>query len=358
MSPEQALGKPFDHRVDIYALGAIFFELLTGRVPFDGENFMEILAKHGHAQVPSLRDANPGTRVSPELERVVMRALAKDPDARYASMGDLASDLRSVPEMPSLDPSDAGPATDIGPPELSSAVPALRASLAAMAVPQGSVSDAGPPPKQPAFPKQSAHEPPSSAAIESARSPGSRRNRRRSQRTTLSRKASRARHWLLAAGLVSVLVLVAGYVAQRMHEPAVMLSSLSRHGSLQATAIEAAPAEPGVAVLARAPDTQRPEAQHLVEVQIRTQPSGARVRAIGTGAQCDAAPCALEVPRGRPVTLRAENHAGSVERTLTFDDNTEVELRLSEAVRPKNPTRPPHNKLRSDLKMPAIFKRP
>ena len=62
MSPEQALGKAFDHRVDIYALGAIFFELITGRVPFEGENFMEILAKHGSSRVPTLRErVNPQT---------------------------------------------------------------------------------------------------------------------------------------------------------------------------------------------------------------------------------------------------------------------------------------------------------
>jgi len=99
MSPEQALGKPFDHRVDIYALGAILFELVAGRVPFTGDNFMEILAHHGHTPLPSLRSVNKNVHVSVELEGVMARALAKDPDGRHQSMGAFADDLRSVPEM-------------------------------------------------------------------------------------------------------------------------------------------------------------------------------------------------------------------------------------------------------------------
>lgn len=99
MSPEQALGKPFDHRVDIYALGAILFELVAGRVPFIGENFMEILAHHGHTPLPSLRTVNKNVQVSAELEAVIARALAKDPQGRHASMGTFADDLRAVPEM-------------------------------------------------------------------------------------------------------------------------------------------------------------------------------------------------------------------------------------------------------------------
>jgi serine/threonine protein kinase len=99
MSPEQALGKPFDHRVDIYALGAILFELIAGRVPFTGDNFMEILAHHGHTPLPRLRSVNKNVRVSSELELVMARALAKDPAGRHASMGMFADELRGVPEM-------------------------------------------------------------------------------------------------------------------------------------------------------------------------------------------------------------------------------------------------------------------
>ena len=100
MSPEQALGQSFDHRIDIYALGAILFELLTGRVPFVGESFMGILSQHGHAPLPSLQSVNPSVSVSHELTAIVQRALAKDPAARYQTMDELAEGLRNTPEMP------------------------------------------------------------------------------------------------------------------------------------------------------------------------------------------------------------------------------------------------------------------
>ena len=74
---------PLDHRVDIYALGVMLYELLTGRVPFEGESFMAVLAKHASKQVPALRDVNPRVKVSAELENVVFHALRKERDERF-----------------------------------------------------------------------------------------------------------------------------------------------------------------------------------------------------------------------------------------------------------------------------------
>jgi hypothetical protein len=133
--------------------------------------------------------------------------------------------------------------------------------------------------------------------------------------------------------------------------PAVV-SELEAAASASPTASDSLVAEPEVptpqgSIAPAGPDTKSP---NLVEVQVRTDPSGAKVRAVGTGAHCRAAPCALSVPRGRPVTLRAETGRNSVERTLTFEDKSEVELRLSAITRPPKP--PP----RSDLKIPAIFR--
>lgn len=101
MSPEQARGMQLDHRADIYALGIILYELVTGRVPFEGSNFMEVLSKHGTEPLPELTVANPGTIVSEALRAVVLRALCKDREVRFQSMDEMAEALAAVPEMPS-----------------------------------------------------------------------------------------------------------------------------------------------------------------------------------------------------------------------------------------------------------------
>lgn len=90
MSPEQAAGKPLDHRVDIYALGIILYECLAGTVPFVGDTFMGVLTQHLFATPPRILENNPNAEVSPELERVINKALAKDPNDRYQTTADLA----------------------------------------------------------------------------------------------------------------------------------------------------------------------------------------------------------------------------------------------------------------------------
>ncbi len=96
MSPEQAAGKPLDHRVDVYAIGVILFECLTGRVPFVGDSFMGVLTQHMFEEPPPLREVNPELECSPELEMVVAKALAKDPDERYQTMDELAEAIREA----------------------------------------------------------------------------------------------------------------------------------------------------------------------------------------------------------------------------------------------------------------------
>ena len=96
MSPEQAAGKALDHRVDIYALGVILFEGLTGRVPFVGDSFMGILTQHMFEEAPPLRDVNPRVSTSAEMEMVVYKALAKDPDQRYQTMKELEDAIQDA----------------------------------------------------------------------------------------------------------------------------------------------------------------------------------------------------------------------------------------------------------------------
>ncbi len=102
MAPEQAQGREADHRSDVYAAGVILFESLTGAVPFTGNTFLEVLNRHVMFAIPHLRDVSPDLVVSPELERMLRRALAKDPAARFGSMREFAEALLSVPEGSAL----------------------------------------------------------------------------------------------------------------------------------------------------------------------------------------------------------------------------------------------------------------
>ena len=90
MSPEQAAGKELDHRVDVYALGIILYECLAGRVPFEGDTFMGVLTQHLFSELLPIVELNPNAQVSPELELVIRKALAKDPDDRYQDTEELA----------------------------------------------------------------------------------------------------------------------------------------------------------------------------------------------------------------------------------------------------------------------------
>ncbi len=96
MSPEQAAGKQIDHRVDVYATGVILYEMFAGRVPFVGDSFMGVLTQHMFEAPPAIAELNPDTGVTPEFSAVIFKALAKDPNQRYASMAEFSEDLIRV----------------------------------------------------------------------------------------------------------------------------------------------------------------------------------------------------------------------------------------------------------------------
>src|SRR5262249_5829944 len=97
MSPEQASGGPVDARSDLYATVVVLFELLTGKKPFSADDPMQVMQKHVGAPLPSLGATLRGAAFSAELERVVRRGLAKDPNQRYQTPAELSAALAAVP---------------------------------------------------------------------------------------------------------------------------------------------------------------------------------------------------------------------------------------------------------------------
>lgn len=114
MSPEQATGMPVDARADIYSIGVIAFEALTGDYPFGGSSPVAIAMKHVNDPVPDTLSGFPD--VSPQLREIVLKALAKDPADRFANATDLETELAM------LEPAPAPPTPDPGAEALSDEV--------------------------------------------------------------------------------------------------------------------------------------------------------------------------------------------------------------------------------------------
>lgn len=106
MSPEQALGRPLDARSDVFSIGAILYELVTGQRAFEGTDVDETLRMVVKTDPPPLSSVRPG--IPPALGEIIFRALAKDPAHRYQTAGQLRNDLAAFagrPVPPSTTPS-------------------------------------------------------------------------------------------------------------------------------------------------------------------------------------------------------------------------------------------------------------
>ncbi len=103
MAPEQGMGETGDERSDLYALGVILYQMLTGELPYDADTPVMLLLSHMNDPIPSVRSVNP--HLSPAADRVLEKMLAKEPDERYQTAEELVDALELLEHSPSkLDP--------------------------------------------------------------------------------------------------------------------------------------------------------------------------------------------------------------------------------------------------------------
>ena len=101
MSPEQGLGQPGDERSDLYALGVLFYQMVTGRLPYDADTPLAVILKHVNDPVPQPSELN--TNIPPAIQAVVVKSMAKNPAERFQSATDLISDLQAAAASSDLD---------------------------------------------------------------------------------------------------------------------------------------------------------------------------------------------------------------------------------------------------------------
>ncbi|MDB4989452.1 MAG: serine/threonine protein kinase [Myxococcaceae bacterium] len=313
MSPEHAAGRALDHRVDIYALGIILYELLTGQPPFMGDTFMGILTLHMFEQAPPLRTTFPACSAPPELEQLVLRAIAKNPDERPQSMGAFALELSQL--LPYL----SSPASQPPPGTLTYLdQPPLRLP------PEHAFST--PPSVTPPFQRELAPRP-------------------------------RSRSWVLPG---SALLLAAGIVVAALLLRSHGLSTIS---AARARLLESRPPPPTPAALVtRAPtppaasadlrDARQQAESGPVAVSVVSHPEGATVSVDGVKA-CPATPCQFQARAGTAVHLvvqLAGYHSSRSDYTPKGDHD-----RLDLTLSPRRGGAPSGTTMKGDLMLPDAF---
>jgi serine/threonine-protein kinase len=102
MSPEQLRGKPLDRRTDVYSLGLVTYEMLTGKLPFPGENQQDLLLARLRSHPTPIREMRPDLGFSAEIEKVLTKALQRLPEERYATAPEFAAALTAAAERGTL----------------------------------------------------------------------------------------------------------------------------------------------------------------------------------------------------------------------------------------------------------------
>lgn len=297
VAPEQIQSAPVDARTDIYALGVVLYEMVTGRVPFDGGATVKTLIAHIKDDVPPLRDMNPACEVTPLLEQVIYRCIAKDPANRFASMDELLAVLRQSPDgaltATFMTDSEGRLLIDSGALAISGSLP-LPTTVSASHTATG----AGQPMAQ------------HGVGSASARSRWMRRNGK-----------------TLIAGGVVLSAIVATVVLLGRQEPATSIDRSASAGSVDAEVFTTAPSSEPATVVSAVESATAPPERFVV---LSTTPVSARVELPDGKELCEKTPC--RIPAGLltdgalKLAISAPGYVNVKKEIGTEDEEVSVQL--------------------------------
>jgi serine/threonine-protein kinase len=314
MSPEQAQGTHPDHRVDVYAVGVIMYEMLTGQVPFKADTFMGVLTKHMFEPPVPPSQVRPDLGITPELDAIVLKALAKDRNQRFQSMIELGNVIASV---------SGGPPISFG--LQSGAVAGLMASGESGQFVGGTVPLGQP---VPVYAPTEVSKPPT--AIRAAAGEGPTELGTGPVSETLAVPRKRTGLWIVL--VVLVLLGGGGFAAYRVLGGAAGPAGPTGPTGAAVATGSTGPTGPAATGVAPPPASQ-PVATRTVEIAVRSRPEGADVLQ-GTTV-LGRTNTKLSFPRGDAEVTLTLRKAGHEDKTvkLTPDRDRDLELELAQVAR-------------------------
>jgi|SoiMethySBSTD1v2_1073268.scaffolds.fasta_scaffold00540_3 eukaryotic-like serine/threonine-protein kinase len=334
MAPEQAGGRNSDLRVDVYALGVIMYEMFTGAVPFTGDTFVGVLTRQLNDPPPHMVTVCPDLRISPELQAVIMTALAKQPEQRHQSMTAFSQAILDTPEGRMV----GGASVSIIPQQPASqvaGVPSSHATAAQFGTPQANVTAAQfgghpPPPAAPLPPDRVRATTPLTDAQRAEAESMARAQTQLEAETTAPTQPPKKSSAAAVVAVIALGVLVAGGAVGML----ALRSGPAPVASAEPTATPAPEPKPANSTISVTP-TVPPSASAApaqVKLSVVTDPEGAVVTKDGFQV-CDKTPCEVMAAPNETLALEAKKGAlrGTAKVLAQRDQKVEIKLKGTES---------------------------